>query len=646
MSNIKMGDPPIHRNTLECSKEFTGKWAIVSPCQEPTLARDVLPANISLASTSRATNGLPLMNVVGRMEFRKEESHQRSWSGMFSSTCNHNRKASELKKGKEPIIHDVDHDSSSSNRRDNGQESFECISSRRMVSTVKRVMVDDSESEKIVESKRLKRPSDGNCSFMNWVTTLTNRLPRHSKDAPMELFQHPSIPMNGFISPLSISDKEREIIGVSHGIVGFKSIFQSMYQPCYNVHSKKNEYVDHQKQIVVVKGTEREKQDSCAAVITENEYIIPKSLWIARFSHRVSSASPKSISHTDNSDSKLQRTLSSKNCKISEPMTSTFARRLDTLIHTTELNNVEEYTGANMFCLFCGRSDHSIWECSKVVETRLEHYLNTMPLYDRIKKATCFCILCFHLDHWAASCPNVSLKGNDFDDDKSKDTIEKHRNHHFANHGRAVMLFSGIKKDLHQVENKDSHSDFVVGPKVSKNESACCGILDLHMNRVEDATNMDKMKAASFFSQKEAKQARVTPFCSHLSTKIATETEGIFVFIRMLRLSRMDIIRWMKSSARINLTGFFLRLRIEKLEKGLGGTGYYVARINGESCQSSMYVCVGSSTYTVASRFISNQDFTEDELNTWWFQKLRDESQIPSREELNEKLQLRIKFGF
>ncbi|KAG0468549.1 hypothetical protein HPP92_017877 [Vanilla planifolia] len=81
-------------------------------------------------------------------------------------------------------------------------------------------------------------------------------------------------------------------------------------------------------------------------------------------------------------------------------------------------------------------------------------------------------------------------------------------------------------------------------------------------------------------------------------------------------------------------------------DKGLGGTGYHVACINGSSSRSSISVCVGTSTYTVRSRFISNHDFEEHELKAWWLGKLRDGGRIPSKEELNDKLQMRIKLGF
>lgn len=674
------------RTALECFKEFTEMnncnepYLVTFP--EPAITKDVTPANVSLASTSRETKGFWPMGVARKMKFEKVDAFHRSEVGMFGSTFNYNGMTSEMNKGKQPII-DVDDSKSSSNKKDDGLENFECISSRGIISTVKRARFYNFESE-LMRGKRLKKQNNDNCSFMNWVTTITNGLDKPYKDAPMEFFQHPSLHMKGIISPLSISEKEREIVGVSHGIMGFKSIFQNMCRHGYNVRSNINKYVDHQKELIAVKGTEGEKQDGCAELMTQSGHIFQKNLWITRYTHSLSSPAFKSVqcsdhkqpclevltsrwsekpqhnsvSHIDKPESKLQLTLSSEYCKKSEPMSSTFARRLDALMHTTTLNNVDEHTGANKICLFCGMSGHNIRECSEVVETRLEHYLKTMPMYDRNKEASCFCILCFHLDHWAVACPNVSSKGNlvtcsttFFGDVNLRNTPEIHRNDHFADHDGVVMFLSGSKKDHHQVENKATGSDFLVSTNVGchKNESACCRGLDLHMNRDEDVSNTDKMKVtASFSSQNEVKMFEFTPFCSHLSTKIASEPEGIFGFVRKLRLSRKDIIRWMKSSApHIDLTGFFLRLRIGKLEKGLGGTGYHVACINGAaSYQSSIIACVGSSAFSVTSRFISNQDFDEDELNTWWFQKQRDGSKIPSTEELNEKLQLRIKLEF
>lgn len=42
-------------------------------------------------------------------------------------------------------------------------------------------------------------------------------------------------------------------------------------------------------------------------------------------------------------------------------------------------------------------------------------------------------------------------------------------------------------------------------------------------------------------------------------------------------------LRWMNSHTSLShLDGFFLRLRLGRSEAGLGGTGYYVACINGK----------------------------------------------------------------
>ncbi|KAG0468538.1 hypothetical protein HPP92_017866 [Vanilla planifolia] len=201
-----------------------------------------------------------------------------------------------------------------------------------------------------------------------------------------------------------------------------------------------------------------------------------------------------------------------------------------------------------------------------------------------------------------------------------------------------VLLSKDVQRDYQFIHESGAPQKESIEAKTNlyKNESADhCGN-DLHMNGIEDSTN--------------AKKVQDTPLCfwknKFLDCQPSYKLKGIFLAVRKLRLSRNDITRLMKSSKGFNIGGLFLRLRLGKPDKGLGGTGYHVACINGSSSRSSISVCVGTSTYTVRSRFISNHDFEEHELKAWWLGKLRDGGRIPSKEELNDKLQMRIKLGF
>ncbi|KAJ6719475.1 ZINC KNUCKLE (CCHC-TYPE) FAMILY PROTEIN [Salix purpurea] len=93
------------------------------------------------------------------------------------------------------------------------------------------------------------------------------------------------------------------------------------------------------------------------------------------------------------------------------------------------------------------------------------------------------------------------------------------------------------------------------------------------------------------------------------------------------------------------LDGFFLRLRLGKWEQGPGGTGYCVARITGvenesstRNSKTSIAVNVGGVKCLVESQYISNHDFTKDELMAWWGATLKGGGNIPSEEDLRLKV--------
>ncbi|XP_024013242.1 uncharacterized protein LOC18020512 isoform X2 [Eutrema salsugineum] len=139
--------------------------------------------------------------------------------------------------------------------------------------------------------------------------------------------------------------------------------------------------------------------------------------------------------------------------------------------------------------------------------------------------------------------------------------------------------------------------------------------------------------------------------------------KAVFDAVQVLRLTRTDVLKWINTKKSVSgLEGFFLRLRLGKWEEGLGGTGYYVARIDGategqnsrkHSENSSISVKVGGMTCFVESQFISNHDFLEEELKAWWrsAEKIARRSGdggdgIPSAEELSRKIQQRKMLGF
>ncbi|XP_042064755.1 uncharacterized protein LOC121808373 isoform X3 [Salvia splendens] len=114
----------------------------------------------------------------------------------------------------------------------------------------------------------------------------------------------------------------------------------------------------------------------------------------------------------------------------------------------------------------------------------------------------------------------------------------------------------------------------------------------------------------------------------------ASRTE-MFDAIRSLRLSRADVMRWMDSEAPLrDLDGFFVRLRLA----GVGGGSYYVGCITGESSsKKAILVDVGGVKSSIATQYVSNHDFLEDEIKAWWNRSLGSGCRIPSLAELNSK---------
>ncbi|XP_058778434.1 uncharacterized protein LOC131652558 isoform X2 [Vicia villosa] len=135
--------------------------------------------------------------------------------------------------------------------------------------------------------------------------------------------------------------------------------------------------------------------------------------------------------------------------------------------------------------------------------------------------------------------------------------------------------------------------------------------------------------------------------------KISHMPEEIFDAVKKLQLSRSDILKWITSHGSISeLDGFFLRLRVGKLEEGLGGTGYHVAYIIDtgrhsleQHTRKSLSVKVKGIECMVESHYISNQEFLEEEIMEWWSNTSEAGVEIPSEEELISKFKKKQLLG-
>ncbi|XP_077239120.1 zinc knuckle (CCHC-type) family protein isoform X2 [Tasmannia lanceolata] len=336
--------------------------------------------------------------------------------------------------------------------------------------------------------------------------------------------------------------------------------------------------------------------------------------------------------------SKLSPIQPSQRLKYSEAMASVFARRLDALGHIGPSKVGDNGTHATTICFFCGTKGHTLRDCSDIIESDLERLTKNGNLYDESKELSCLCIRCFQLNHWAIACPFASTRKKAHQDFNS--TLETSRV------GGEFAVHTNVNNNLSRtmINNERVSKDF-------QGDSYCEGVA---ANRTCREFLLDGDRDSSYSEEDKSKRNQSAPFCNYVRRQIPAAPRGIFETIKRLRLSRTDILKWMRSpTSNFRLEGFFLRLRLGKWEKGLGGTGYHVACISGlpqdKSCgtsEISISVDIGGLKCLVGCRYVSNHDFIEEELMAWWCATLKGDGKLPSEEDLNMKLEEKTKYGF
>ncbi|KAJ8764573.1 hypothetical protein K2173_006445 [Erythroxylum novogranatense] len=331
--------------------------------------------------------------------------------------------------------------------------------------------------------------------------------------------------------------------------------------------------------------------------------------------------------------------------KNSDVMASVFARRLDALKHimtTSEATNDEVL--APITCFFCGVKGHHLRNCPHTSNIELQDLLRNVNSFDGAEVSPCVCVRCFQFNHWAITCPNkssrviheVEYQSSLIDDCPSRNLLADAGGKNIAKTSEAMK------------SDSSSRACDGNGPIVRKN-------FDFH-RKFDEATPgkmVTKMKlfekgVASTSRKSKLKEDQSMPLFNFPKDQILDVPKEIFDAVKGLRLSRTDILKWINSHMPLShLDGLFLRLRLGKWEEGLGGTGYYVACIDGKGMQrknsppkskSSIAVNVGGIKCFVASQYISNHDFLEDELMAWWSATERGGGKIPSVEDLRLKI--------
>ncbi|KAK4382885.1 hypothetical protein Sango_2830000 [Sesamum angolense] len=352
------------------------------------------------------------------------------------------------------------------------------------------------------------------------------------------------------------------------------------------------------------------------------------SLWITRLSTRTQSSEAKDVSPdcqvyasekevqmvTANGEAsvdlkslaKLPHILPSPKCRSSEAMASVFARRLQKL---------------------------------------LEDLLAKSNSFERFAESPCLCIRCFELDHWAISCPLAS----------STKHWRSEQNVSVFSH------FTACRLQLHDGnENRSSYHKGDEDQKlVAADRTAVCSkklllgsfpsnsTLDMKKcsNKRDSASNEIQRSNVSNFINNVKDNNNFLP-CNIFTVQSPPVAKSeIFRAVRNLRLSRADILRWMDSDVSLShLNGFFLRLRLGKLEAGLGGTSYYVACITGDAREHNS--CQSKKVHLGRCQWDQIICWESDEIKAWWCRIVKSGCRLPSVEELNSKLNDRKSFGF
>ncbi|KAJ4722604.1 Zinc finger, CCHC-type [Melia azedarach] len=344
---------------------------------------------------------------------------------------------------------------------------------------------------------------------------------------------------------------------------------------------------------------------------------------------------------------KLNPIAPSSRLKNSGAMASVFAKRLDAFKNIVPSDVTDSAAGENLSSrFFCGRKGHNLRDCSEITDGELEDLLKNINSYDGAEELPCLCIRCFQLNHWAVSCPNASsgdqnqLDRNEF----SPIEMQLHRRNE-----ESAKLLDGNKclaqaASIHNVCDENNSTDLEINHQLNQVASS---------DRMICSATSVKDYIASGSEEKKLKGTQTTPFGIFIHRHVSEVPRQIFDFIKRLRLSRTDILKWINSRMSLaQLNGFFLRLRMGKWEEGLGGTGYYVACITGaqressqQNSKNSISVNVGGIKCLVESQYISNHDFLEDELMAWWSATAKGGGKIPSEEDLRVKVEERKMLG-
>ncbi|KAF8766168.1 hypothetical protein HU200_007668 [Digitaria exilis] len=550
--------------------------------------------------------------------------------------------ARKLEKGKEKIMYNESNRISNTKESDDSNESIQSCTSTK---APKRKHAMCSEATPTGNKRFRRGDNESSCSgllekcgssFFNWMSSLTNGLPMLDETTAAVPFDQKFSASTGEGSaalPLPLQNNS----GAPVHSVGFNSLFQSLYTHNVMITSKNNCHqpesnctghvfnrltmeLNNSNSVLDIqngigRGTIDEYTVGCSNGATRNKGGFGESLWVSRLLPKTplevmeatpcnveSAVNPKAVDERMYCPS-LQKISSEKELndiqnlagressngatsskcpavppeepKHSETMASVFAKRLDALRHAK--------TSAVRLAITCDRG------MPKLNKHKTSAYVVSYSSHDEVEVG--------HETHKSSSGNGRIVL---WADDKSKEQLCTQNNEELKG------------KFLSGHEHQD-HGRSPSGKSTQHNLEVNTLAEDIDTRRVE------LKGGASDVMSGLPDNKQIVPY-GIMPDVICDDSSAVFVALHRLRLSRSDIIRWLRSPVmHTTLDGFFVRLRFGKWEEALGGTGYHVVRLNVNLDQI-------------------------DELKAWWSAAMKGEWKLPSKEELSMKLRERELF--
>uniref|UniRef100_A0A0D9V6D4 Plus3 domain-containing protein n=1 Tax=Leersia perrieri TaxID=77586 RepID=A0A0D9V6D4_9ORYZ len=626
------------------------------------------------------------VNPVARCELPSGVNHSARYESI--SGCNPRK----LEKGKEKLMYDDSNHISNTNEGDDSNESIESCPSTK---SPKRKHAQFSADEMLSRNKTYKREdNESSCSglfdkhdssFFNWMSTLTNGVKVFDETTDVPLIQKFSaatgeeFPAN----PVSLQNNS----GVPLQSVGFNSLFQSLYSHNVTITSrnicqqsessytanKRTSGLESNKPISMGRETldvaadtlavDRIQMDSDGDKGTFQNQIGIFPLRAERNGFHGNSSNAAMGNKGDFSESLwvsrlLKKTpmklVDSTHCNEESDFCAVSPKGLGDSSSPQNFNVEKELNNAQCFSNKGSENESTSSKCAapqddnKPSETMASIFAKRL---DALRHATTSAV------RVAITCDHEMSKGRNHRTRSfvvsynSHDEQESGQKTHNSSGGEGrIVLWIGDKGK----EQLSPLSDEELGKKVlpereykncggssdGKAVAPKCNLANVYVEDT-DLKRVQNKEGASNSMENQPDNKQLVPY-GIVPNDVCDESSAVFGALQRLRLSRSDIIRWLRSPVmNTTLDGFYLRLRFGKWEEALGGTGYHVARINGVLDRNRLSVTIRNSTCQVDSRFVSNHDFHEDELKAWWSAAMKSGWKLPSKEELNTKLRER-----